>query len=213
MSTATAPSAGSTRATRPEWHTPKGQRRREQLLRAAITVIAEHGYAGATQRAIAAEAGVPPASTHYFFDSVEDLIRQATAWYLQERLAFYEEQINAFAATDRSPEAGCKLVAELLSEISVENRTAQFEVYLNARRQPEVQSAVIDAIERLEALCARLIETMGVPDPTRWAAGFLAIGDGFALRAVASEPVAQEVLERSFLAIVLANRVVPAGAR
>ena len=153
---------------------------------------------------------MPPASTHYFFDSVEDLIRQATTRYLQERLAFYEQQIEAFAATDRSPEAGSRLVAELLSDISVENRTAQFEVYLNARRQPDVQPAVTEAIERLEALCAQLLATMGVPEPERWAAGFLAIGDGFALRAVAGEPVEPDVLARTFLAIVLASRAVPA---
>lgn len=191
------------------WLTPKGQRRRTQLLDAAITVIAREGYAGATQRAIATEAGVPAASTHYFFESVDDLIRQATVRYLDERLGFYEEQIEAFATTDRAPEAGCTLVAELLTGISTENRTAQFEVYLNARRQPELQPAVRAAVEQLEILCARLLATMGVADPQRSAAGFLAIGDGFALRAVAGEPVDADVLARTFLALVLADQTDP----
>lgn len=189
------------------WLTPKGQRRRTQLLDAAITVIAREGYAGATQRAIAAEAGVPAASTHYFFSSVDDLIRQATVRYLDERLGFYEQQIDAFSATDRAPEAGCALVAELLTGIGTEHRTAQFEVYLNARRQPDLQPAVRAAIEQLEALCARLLTTMGVPDPERWATGFLAIGDGFALRTVAGEPAPAEDLARTFLAVVLAHRI------
>lgn len=196
----------STSAEPATWLTPKGQRRRTQLLDAAIAVIAREGYAGATQRAIATEAGVPAASTHYFFDSVDDLIRQATVRYLDERLGFYEAQIEAFAATDRSPEAGCALVAELLTGISTENRTAQFEVYLNAQRQPELQPAVHAAVEQLEVLCARLLRTMGVPDPEQWATGFLAIGDGFALRAVAGEPVDADVLARTFLAVVLAHR-------
>jgi DNA-binding transcriptional regulator YbjK len=191
------------------WLTPKGQRRRTQLLDAAITVIAREGYAGATQRAIATEAGVPAASTHYFFDSVDDLIRQATVRYLDERLGFYEEQIEAFAATDRAPEAGCALVADLLTGIGTQHRTAQFEVYLNAPRQPELQPAVHAAVEQLEALCTRLLTTMGVPEPERWAAGFLAIGDGFALRAVAGEPADTDALARTFLAIVLAHRIVP----
>lgn len=190
---------------RPVWRTPKGERRRDLLLDAAIVVVARQGYAGATQRAIAAEAGVPPASTHYFFDSVEDLVRQATARYLQGRLDFYDEQIDLFAATDRDPAAGCRLVAELLDGIGAESRTAQFEIYLNARRQPELQPVVREAVDRLQALCARLLATMGVADPDRWAAAFLAIGDGFALRSVAGTPADRTEMEQAFLAIVRAG--------
>jgi len=200
------PAVTTARPTRPDRLTSKGERRREQLLDAAIVVVAREGYAGATQRAIAAEAGVPPASTHYFFDSVEDLVRQATTRYLEQRLAFYGEQIDAFAATDRSPAAGCRLVAEILSGISAESRTAQFEIYLNARRQPELQPAVLDAVVRLEALCERLLLTMGVADAPRWAAAFLALGDGFALRSAAGAPASTRQLEDAFLAIVLAER-------
>jgi DNA-binding transcriptional regulator YbjK len=197
------------RATDPDALTPKGRRRREQLLDAAAIVIAREGYAGATQRAIATEAGVPPASTHYFFASIEDLVQQATIRYLEGRLAFYEERIDVFAASDRSPEEGTALVAQLLTEVDVEQRVTQFEVYLNARRVPGLAPTVHHVIDELERLCARLLDVMGVPDPERWAAAFLAVGDGFALRAVAGAPVDVDALGRTFLAVVLAHRVVP----
>lgn len=190
---------------RPEWHTPKGERRREQLLDAAMEVIAERGYDGVTQRSIAAAAGVPPASTHYFFDSIEALIREAAARYLQQRLAFYEERIEDFAAGDRSPTAGCQLVAQLLEDVSVDSRTAQFEIYLNARRRSELHSEVSDAVARLERLCATLLGTMGVPDPDAWAPAFLAVGDGFALRHVAGAPAQPGALEQALLAVVEAG--------
>ena len=192
--------------TRPEWHTPKGQRRREQLLHAAMTVIGQRGYAGATQRAIATEAGVPPASTHYFFDSVDELARAAATQYLEERLALYEDRIAAFASSDLSPADGCREVAALLHTVSDEARTAQFEIYLNAQRQSELQDTVLDAITRLEALCARLLAAMDVPQPEVWAKAFLAVGDGFALHAVAGAPGDVDALEQALLAVVLAGR-------
>ena len=199
-------SAGPSARAAPDQLTAKGRRRRDQLLDAATAVIAREGYAGATQRAIAAEAGVPPASTHYFFASVDDLVQQATTRYLRRRLAFYEEQIEAFAATDRTPEDGCRMVAELLAGVPVESRTSKFEVYLNARRVPELAATVAEVVDQLDALCARLLVTMGVPAPARWASAFLAIGDGYALRAVAGVVDDVDDLADAFLAIVRAGR-------
>jgi len=172
-----------------------------------MRVIGTRGFAGATQRSIAAEAGVPPASTHYFFDSVEHLIREAATQYLLERVAFYEAQLDVFAASDRSPATACKELARLFGELSTEARAAQFEIYLNAPRQPELQQTVLDAIARLEALAARLLETMAVPEPETWAKAFLAVGDGFAVRGVAGSPVAPEVVEQALLGIVIAGRL------
>lgn len=61
---------------------PAVQRRRE-LVAAAFTVIATHGLAGASIRAIVAEAGMSLASFHYAFSSrdelLEVLVTEATA--------------------------------------------------------------------------------------------------------------------------------------
>jgi len=169
-----------------------------------MRVIAEQGYAGATQRSIAAEAGVSAASTHYFFDSVEELIREAATAYLEERLTFYEQAIDTFAAGDHDIADGCRQAAVLLSAVSTEARSAQFEIYLNAQRQPLLQATVLDSIERLEALVVRLLEVLQVPEPGRWTTILLSIGDGFALRAVAGAPAPVEALERALLAIAAA---------
>ena len=192
---------------RPEWHTPKGQRRRDQLLRAAMDVIAERGYAGATQRSIARRAGVPPASTHYFFDSVDELAREAAAEHLKARAAAYEQLIDAFLAEERSPADGIREVVRVLSEVAIEMRTAQFEIYLNAQRQPELHDVVVDCLARFEAVGARMLAAAGVPDAERWGKAVLALGDGFALQRVAGTPPPVEAFEEALLALVIAGRM------
>src|SRR5262245_49447260 len=74
---------------RPEMVTAKGQRRREALLRAAVEVIAEKGYAGVTHRAVAERAGVPMATTSYFFSSIHELVQEAAAQYHSQQLEDY----------------------------------------------------------------------------------------------------------------------------
>jgi AcrR family transcriptional regulator len=53
-------------------HVPAAERRND-LVRAAVTVIASHGVDGATTRRIAAEARAPLAALHYCFHSKEVL--------------------------------------------------------------------------------------------------------------------------------------------
>jgi AcrR family transcriptional regulator len=70
--------------------TPAGQRRtglsrrrlsederRAQIIRAAITAVARHGYDGATAAAIAAQAGVSKGLIWHYFRDKDDLMRQA----------------------------------------------------------------------------------------------------------------------------------------
>ena len=54
-------------------HTPKGQRARERILRAAETLFATHGFHGASMRDIAAAADLPLATVVYHFARKEQL--------------------------------------------------------------------------------------------------------------------------------------------
>jgi AcrR family transcriptional regulator len=60
--------------------------RREQLIAAAITVMASHGLDATTSRRIAEAAGAPLASIHYTFDSLEALVLEAYARVLDDVL-------------------------------------------------------------------------------------------------------------------------------
>lgn len=62
--------------------TPKAvEDRREQIISAAMRVFAQKGFARATNRDIANEAGITTGLIYYYFKSKEDLLREA----LEER--------------------------------------------------------------------------------------------------------------------------------
>ena len=82
------------------------KQRRQDFIRAATKVIAEHGVDGATTRRIAAAAGAPLASLHYTFHSKEELF-----------FAIQEEQLGLLEQRDLqvSPDVGLgKTAAEML---------------------------------------------------------------------------------------------------
>ena len=61
--------------------------RRELLVHAAIRVIAKHGVAGATTRAIVAEADMSLASFHYAFRSHSEMMRELVAHVVDAQIA------------------------------------------------------------------------------------------------------------------------------
>lgn len=60
------------------------------LLDAAIRTLSDHGYAGTTARAVAAEAGVNPALISYHFGGMRPLLLAAMARSNEQRLERYE---------------------------------------------------------------------------------------------------------------------------
>ena len=61
--------------------------RRALLVQAAIRVIAKRGVAGATTRAIVAEAGMSLASFHYAFRSHSEMMREVVAYVVGAEVA------------------------------------------------------------------------------------------------------------------------------
>lgn len=81
--------------------------RRELLVRAALRVIAEHGVAGATTRAIVAEAGMSLASFHYAFRSHDEMMSELVAHVVAR------ESASAFAALRPGDDIRSSLAAGL----------------------------------------------------------------------------------------------------
>ena len=61
--------------------------RRQMLVEAALRVIARHGVAGATTRAIVAEADMSLASFHYAFRSHSEMMRELVAHVVDAQVA------------------------------------------------------------------------------------------------------------------------------
>lgn len=67
--------------------------RREQILNAFARVLADHGYAGATISAVAAEAEVAPGLIHHHFENKEELL----AALLQDLVLRFRRRIHDHA--------------------------------------------------------------------------------------------------------------------
>ena len=62
----------------------RSRARRDELLAAAIELFAEGGSRAITHRAVAGRAGLPPASTTYYFETIDDLIREALGAHVDQ---------------------------------------------------------------------------------------------------------------------------------
>ena len=112
----------------------RSRSRRELLLRAAVELLADGGPRAVTHRAVAARAGVPQASTTYYFESIQQLTDEALRLHLSERTAELEAMIASATSRGGSTEDIARVLAEMLITRSHEIAIAQFEVYLQAGR-------------------------------------------------------------------------------
>src|SRR3954471_15740661 len=78
--------------------TPKGERRRQALVEAATELLIESGFDGVRHRAVAERAGLPLASTTYYFSSLEELVTAAVERTGRDELAEVREQLDALPA-------------------------------------------------------------------------------------------------------------------
>jgi len=74
-----------------------GPIRREQICRAATTLLAREGFAGTTMRMVAEEAGVSTGMLNHYFENRLDLLSQALAYSSERSLARYRDAIEGIS--------------------------------------------------------------------------------------------------------------------
>src|SRR5436309_3619114 len=99
----------------------RGVERREAILRAAIAVVGEQGSEALTHRAVAQRASVPLSATTYYFDSKEELFREAMGLAAREEVARLERLVLELAPQELTPaewarELSADLTADLVAE-------------------------------------------------------------------------------------------------
>lgn len=144
--------------------TPKGERRRYALVSAAADLLCEGGFDAVRHRAVARRAGLPLASTTYYFSSLDDLISKAV-----EHVGTREsEQLNSRVASLSRRKRGAESTADVLVDLLVgdgpgtlvsEQLISRYERYIACARQPGLRDvqrlimkqrtdAVIEVVER-----------------------------------------------------------------
>src|SRR3954465_8730409 len=78
------PKAGAARRNRAEAEPPA---RREEVLETALTLVSEHGVAGASLRKLAAELGMSQPSLYHYFPSKDALVSAVVEYCADKMLA------------------------------------------------------------------------------------------------------------------------------
>ncbi|MFZ1995001.1 MAG: hypothetical protein WAU75_12885, partial [Solirubrobacteraceae bacterium] len=133
------------RKTNAENPRPRGAARREALLEAVLTIVAEVGPDAVTHRRVAEVAGLPLASTTYWFDSKEHLLTAALELAAERdtaRLLAYAEQLSSVTGSD-ALDAAVGAIAEPLDtglQASRGSLMATYALLLEAARRPALQA-------------------------------------------------------------------------
>lgn len=145
-------------------------RRRDELARAALQVLGEHGSRGFTHRAVDRHLGLPEGTTSAYFRRREDLV----AMVIRHVFAMDAEQLDAIV-TRIEALCGDRPTVEVVAQcchdiwlyVSARARgtdvLARYECFLLARRDPELM---------------QLVENVMLARQNRWEPIFAKLGSG-----------------------------------
>ncbi len=159
--------------------------RRREILAATVRVIAQGGADAVTHRRVAAEARVPLGSLTYYFESREDLIREAFRFYIDEATAFLLEVEREF------PPISVADLVDLIVEImrrefmQPELLRAEYEMIVHASRDEQVARAYAGWERGLESRLAAPLEALGAERPLAAARTILHLVRGYELEQLA----------------------------
>jgi DNA-binding transcriptional regulator YbjK len=181
----------------------RGEERHRRILRATLGLIEQRGVDAVTHRAVGEASGVPLGSVTYYFPTKDALLREALEFWVSDEIARLEEVAAEIEREQASPEEAAARWSELLRG-NDPHQLAQFELYLQAARVPELRSAVAAAFVAYERVAAAALRAAGLSDPARAAPVFVALADGLGLRRLADPgtgPAAEDALVDLFEAL------------
>ena len=132
---------------------------RQEVLEAAIRVVATQGLRGLTFRSVAAEAGVTHGAVQYHFGGWDNLVAEA--------LNFAVERSIETAGLE-SPGPGFEDFADaLVASVAAdpELQAFQFELSLEARRRPELLPTAAKAYDAYREAVREALAARGLSDP------------------------------------------------
>ncbi len=134
---------------------PKKKSKKELLFSAAMSIIGERGYAGASVDEIAAKAGVAKGVVYYYFDSKAALAEQL----IKSGLEFLAVRLERAVEPDMTPEEAITALAhEQMRQIEKRRDFAKFLLSEMWREDREWRETLNASIEIITALFVREIE-------------------------------------------------------
>ena len=161
----------------------RGEERRDLILRATIGVIGRDGIPAVTHRRVATEADVPLGSLTYWFATKDDLLREALRLFVDEeteRLRRVGEELTE----GMPPEEIAERFAAVLAAGDGIGQVAQFELYIEAARNPALREVARQCFEAYEEISRIALRAAGVDDDGPLPALFVALADGLGVRRI-----------------------------
>ncbi len=122
-----------------------GDELRDRLIDAAVAVLARDGFAHASARVIAAEAGTVNGSIFYYFRSMDGLLAAAAATLAARSIERIRQGLGGDRAHLEWPE---RLGEVMRTEAQGEDGRAVMELFVGARTSPALAVEVRTAIDR-----------------------------------------------------------------
>ncbi|MBY8848082.1 MULTISPECIES: TetR/AcrR family transcriptional regulator [Saccharothrix] len=186
--------------------TPKGERRRQALVEAAAGLLATGGFDAIRHRAVAERAGLPLASTTYYFDSLEDLVTAALEHHGNAELAYGKARLDELDPGGCNGDALIDLVLDLLlgpvGEGDAEAVLLRYERLVATGRRPYLRPLMRRMSVQLHDLLFDIFTRTGQPVTRERVEELIALVDGAVVNAlieISPDPraAARRMLEKS----------------
>ncbi|WP_409496467.1 TetR/AcrR family transcriptional regulator [Amycolatopsis sp. cmx-11-12] len=171
--------------------TPKGERRRAELIEAAASLLAEGGFDAVRHRAVAERAGLPLASTTYYFDSLEELVTAAVEHHAKLELETGRRRLDELATRNRGVEATVDLVLDMLlgplrpdREADAEAVLLRYERLVGTGRRPYLRPLMRTLSAQLYELLHEIFARSGTPVDATELERLVALVDGAVVNAL-----------------------------
>lgn len=189
--------------------TPKGERRRLALVSAAADLLLEGGIDAVRHRAVAARAGLPLASTTYYFESLGDLVACAVNQNAERELDLMRARVEGITPRRRGVEATADLIVDLLvgpaenGEGGREQLIARYERFVASARHPELRDVQLRIRAQLDDLLTELLRRCGRTARGTQLRRLVAVVDGAVVGALSEVDPDPRGLARSMLLDVI----------
>jgi DNA-binding transcriptional regulator YbjK len=188
--------------------TPKGERRRAALVEAGAELLVEGGFDAVRHRAVAERAGLPLASTTYYFDSLDELVTSAVEHHALVELDNGRRRLEELAIRNRGVQAQADLVLDMLlgparadREADAEAVLLRYERLVATGRRPYLRPLMRTLSAQLNELLTEIFARSGTPVDATELERLVALVDGAVVNAlIAVDPDPRAVATRMLLA-------------
>ena len=147
----------------------RGERRRQAILEATLTLVGRKGAGAITHRAVAEEAGVPLAATTYYFSSKSELVREALTYAAETDRATVDALAMALERVENADELA-RVFSDYVTDWLGPGRAvlvSHYEISLEGARRPELAAISRAWTDGYVRVLTEPLARLGSPDPAR----------------------------------------------